>query len=116
MDASAFIFLMIAITGIATLLRGNVPYPTVMISVLMAALGSAITLMVVVLRVALFGFPFACSCLEEELDEPDQILQPTQHPPLAPPTPPSPPQSPPTRPSSPRGSMGPMEIRATTHL
>jgi len=109
MDASAFILLLITVSGIATLLRGTTTYPTVMIGVLMGAMGAAATVVVVIFRVVFFGFPFTCCGLLEE-DEEDVGPRPIL------PSPPSSPSPPPSHPSSPRASMRSMEVVATTHL
>ena len=101
MDASAFILLLITVSGIATLLRGTTAYPTVMIGVLMGAMGASATVVVVIFRVVFFGFPFTCCGLLEEDEEEDV----GPHPIL--PSPPSPP---------PRASMRSMEVVATTQL
>jgi hypothetical protein len=100
-DAAAFIFLLITISGIATVSRNQViPFPTVMVGILMISIGGSLTVMTVAVRVIMFGFPFTYSCLQEEQDEPRAA-----HIRQAPPPPlrvPSPPPSPPTQPSSPR--------------
>ena len=112
MDASAFILLLITVSGIATLLRGTTTYPTVMIGVLMGAMGAAATVVVVIFRVVFFGFPFTCCGLLEEDEEEDVGPRPILP---SPPSSPSPPP-PPSHPSSPRASMRSMEVVATTHL
>ena len=122
LDASAFIFLLVALSGIATLLRGHRTHPTTMTGVFMGTMGAAATIVAIVFRVVFFGCPSTCCGLLEEDEEPVPTLpSPPPAPPSvpslpSPPPSPQPPPPPPSLPASPRSSMTSMDIVTTTQL